>query len=42
MPLTFALHVLLVCYEAYIANSKCECRQMMANIERVESEKLEH
>lgn len=41
MPLTFALQALLVRHEAYVADSERERRQMMANIERLESEKLE-
>jgi hypothetical protein len=42
MPLFFALQVQFVHHEAYVANSERERRQMMANIERRESEKLEH
>jgi hypothetical protein len=41
MPLTFALQALLVRHEAYVADSERERRQMMANIERLENEKLE-
>lgn len=41
MPLTFALQALLVRHEAYVADSERERRQMMANVERLESEKLE-
>ena len=41
MPLTFALQALLVRHEAYVADSERERRQMMATIERLETEKLE-
>lgn len=41
MPLTFALQALLVRHEAYVADSERERRQMLANIERLENEKLE-
>jgi hypothetical protein len=42
MPLTFALQALIVRHKAYVAKSERERRQMMANIERLESGKLEH
>lgn len=41
MPLTFALQALLVRHEAYVADSERERKHMIANIERLEEEKLQ-